>query len=95
MSRSPHGGRDFVRKGETMTEKTIHWKKKTITYDGDALMSWKVQRLIAKGGEGSFDAIDVLLCGKADEVAEEIGGTVDAMAELVTAICALETKAKN
>lgn len=79
-----------------MTEKTIHFKKKTFTYDGDALMSWRVQRLIAQGGSGSFDAIDAILCGKADEVAEALGGGIDEMAELVTAIVALEGgKAKN
>ena len=79
-----------------MTKKTIHFKEHTFSYDGDALMSWRVQRLIAQGGSGSFDAIDAILCGKADEVADALGGGVDAMAELVTAIVALEGgEAKN
>lgn len=79
-----------------MTEKTIHFKEHTLSYDGDALKSWRVQRLIAQGGSGSFDAIDAILLGKADEVADALGGGVDAMAELVTAIVALEGgEAKN
>lgn len=79
-----------------MTEKTITFRKHKVTYDADAITSWRVQKLMAAGGLSSFEAVDVILCGKSDEVADLIGGSMDDMAELITAIVALEGKqAKN
>lgn len=73
-----------------MTEKVITFKKHKVKYDADAIGSWRVQRLMAAGGSSAFEAVDIILLGRSDEVADLVGGGMDDMAELITAIVALE-----
>ena len=73
----------------------ITFEGKTIDYDEKAVHSWSVQRMIAHGGASGFDAIDRILCGKADEVAALFDDDADKMVELVTAIGAISKDAKN
>lgn len=77
-----------------MAQKQITFRKNKISYDPDAIMSWAVQKKITAGGIEAFEAVDLILCGKSDEVAEQIGGGMADMTELITAIMALES-AKN
>ena len=74
---------------------TIEFEGIEVEYDPKKLNSWKVQKMIAKGGEGPFDALDVILCGKSDEVAEQLGDDASKMTELVNMLVALSPTAKN
>ena len=65
---------------------TIKFHDIEVEYDAAAVHNWTVQRRIARGGNDFFEAFDAILCGKADEVAEKLGGTVEVMGELSSAI---------
>lgn len=66
---------------------SIKFLGKTVEYNENALKSWKLQRKIAGGKPADmFDAIDVLLGGDADAVAEEFGDDINVMGQLVSAI---------
>lgn len=76
--------------------KTVIFEGHEIEYSPTAVHGWSVQRRIARGGSDGFDAVDTILGGKADEVADLIGGTVEDMARLMEAIADAEgTNAKN
>lgn len=77
--------------------KVIKFRGEEIQYDERKLRSWKIQRMIASSGAaGAFDAIDAVLLGKADEIAEMFDDDVDAMGELVNQIVEIEgSAAKN
>lgn len=67
--------------------RTIKFRGHEIQYDERSLKSWKLQRQIASAGNAAaFDAADVILMGKADEVAELLGDDIDAMGELLQEI---------
>ncbi len=74
---------------------TIEYGGKKIKYDAAAVKSWKMQRKLAAGGAGMFEALDVILLGKADEIAEVLGDSVEEMTSLLTAIAEKEADAKN
>lgn len=76
--------------------KTLKFRDHEIEYSAEAVRGWSVQRRIARGGSDAFDAIDAILGGKADDVAELIGGSMDDMGELMQAIAEAEgADAKN
>lgn len=76
--------------------KNITFEGHKVAYNAKAITSWKVQRLMSKGGADAFEAIDIVLGGKADEVAEQLGGDMDTMARLIAAIVENEgDSAKN
>lgn len=76
--------------------KSVKFHDHEIEYSSEAVHGWSVQRRIARGGSDAFDAIDVILGGKADEVADMLGGSMEVMGELVTAIAEAEgADAKN
>lgn len=68
--------------------KTITFNEQEITFDDEKLTDWKIQRAMANTHdlEGIFNACDEVLCGKADEIAEALGGKMDTMTELMKAI---------
>ena len=68
--------------------KTITFNGQEITFDDDKLTDWKIQRAMTNSHdlEGIFNACDEVLCGKADEVAEALGGKMDTMTDLMKAI---------
>lgn len=74
---------------------TITYEGITVDYDPKAVKSWPVQKKIAQGGAAAFEAIDIILCGKSDEVAAQFDNDTDRMAGLVTAIASLDAEAKN
>lgn len=73
----------------------VEFKGKKIKYDKSAIRSWKVQRALVQPGPGMYEAIDKILLGKADEVAEGLGDDVQEMTALLTAIAEQEADAKN
>lgn len=81
-----------------MAEHQVHqftFEGQTISYDAKALHSWRVQKQLTLGGAGAYDAVDAILCGKSDEVAELLGDDADKMVELLSALGAITGEAKN
>lgn len=81
--------------------RTIKFQGLEIEYNERSLKSWKLQKTLARAtstGDQSaaFDAADIILMGKSDEIAELLDDDADAMGELLQAILA-ETggEAKN
>lgn len=74
---------------------TISFEGHDISYDAKALKSWKVQKKLARGGADTYDAVDIILCGKSDEVAALLDDDADKMMELLTAIGSISSAAKN
>ena len=75
--------------------KTNNYEGVVVQYDDVALHKWSVMKQLASG-TGTFDAFDKILCGKADEVAEKLGDSVDKMSDLVNRIATIEgNAAKN
>lgn len=66
-----------------------------IAYDEKKLHSWKVQKQLAKGGADAYDAVDAILCGKSDEVADLLGDDADKMADLLVMLGSLSGESKN
>lgn len=68
--------------------KTIKFQGHEIEYDERKLRSWKVQRMIAANGQaGGFEAVDLILCGKSDEIAETLfDDDANVMGDLLNAI---------
>ena len=63
-------------------------------YDENALRSYRVIRGITsyqKDPAGFFDALDIIFAGKSVEYADALGGSLDDMSRLVTAV--METAA--
>lgn len=76
--------------------KSIKHKGIEIEYSAEAVHGWAIQRRLARGGNDAFEAVDTILNGKADDIAELLGGSMDAMTELINAIAEAEgTDAKN
>lgn len=74
---------------------TITFEGHDITYNAKSLKSWKVQKQLARGGADAYDAVDVILCGKSDEVAEMLGDDADKMTELLVMLGSLSGDSKN
>lgn len=74
---------------------TVDFNGKKIKYDKTAVKSFKVQRALATPGPGMFDAVDRILLGKSEEVAETLGDDMQEMTALLTAIAEQEAEAKN
>lgn len=76
--------------------KTIEFNGITVEYDETLLHSWKWQKRFAKSeGMAGMLAVEELLLGKDEEVAEAIGDDIETMGELVAAILEANNKAKN
>lgn len=78
--------------------KTIEHKGVIVEYDETVLKRWRWQRKVASGDMAkTFDAFDELLLGNSDDVADELGGDIDDMQELILAIMAdnKDQQAKN
>ena len=74
----------------------IEFNGVAVEYDERCLRSWKWQKAIAVGTDAKrIEAIEALLLGKDEEVAEQIGDDMEAMGELIAAIVEDNDKAKN
>ena len=92
MSRPVFGAALFC-KGATMHHITFEGHE--IAYDEKALHSWSVQKKLAQGGAAAYDAVDVILCGKSDEVAATLGDDADKMTGLLMMLGSLNGDSKN
>lgn len=72
--------------------KTITYKGHKIKYDDAEVHKWSTLRQLSSP-DGQFDAIDRILCGKADEVAEKLGDDFEEMMGLLGQISAVEGNA--
>lgn len=76
----------------------IEHKDTIVEYDPLVLTTWRWQHAVASGDmTKTFAAFDELLCGKSDEVAEQLGGEMEDMQGLILAIMAesKDQQAKN
>ncbi len=76
---------------------THTFKGVEVAYDFKALHKWSVQKALsmAAGPQAFFEAVDQVLCGRSDKVAEQIGGTTEDMAELMGELATLFNDSKN
>ena len=76
--------------------RTIEYNGIKVEYDESLVHKWKWQKKLASGnGAAGISAIEELLLGKDEEVADALGGDMEAMGELVAAIIDANDKAKN
>lgn len=76
--------------------RTIEFKGVKVQYDEKLPHSWKWQKKLASGNSAAgIAAIEELLLGKDEEVADALGGEMETMGELVAAIVDANDKAKN
>lgn len=74
----------------------IEFNGAIVEYDEWCLQSWKWQKAIAVGTDAKrIEAIETLLRGKDEEVADQIGDDMETMGELIAAIVEDSAKAKN
>ena len=68
-----------------------------VAYDYRALHKWSVQKALAgaSGPQAFFSAVDEVLCGQSDEVAEQIGGTTEDMGALMNELALLFNESKT
>ena len=66
-----------------------------VEYDPKAIHSWSIQKKLAAGGASGYEAVDAILCGKSDDVAAQLDDDADKMVELMVALGALDSQAKN
>lgn len=71
--------------------KTVEFEGVKVAYDPTVFKSWKFLKTLNRR-ETQFDALDLLLLGKSDEIAEQLGDSFDSMTKLLTMITALEAK---
>lgn len=65
----------------------IEFKGVKVKYDEKCLKSWKWQKALASGEDKrGVAAIERLLMGKDEEIADELGDDIDVMGELIAAI---------
>ncbi len=67
--------------------KKINFDGIDIKYDDAQLNKWSVQKDLTRFDK-QFDALDRILCGKSDEVAEKLGDDMDKIMELLQRITA-------
>lgn len=66
-----------------------------VNYDDSLLHSWSFMKGI-NDPQKQFSSMDDLLCGKSDEVAEQLGDSMDKMTDLLGRIVTIEgNAAKN
>ena len=76
--------------------RTIVFNGVTVEYDEKLVHSWKWQKKLAmNNGVAGMLAVEDLLLGKDEEVADAIGDDVETMGKLVAAIMDENGKAKN
>lgn len=76
--------------------RTIEFKGVKVQYDEKVLYSWKWQKKLASGNPGAgMAAVEELLMGKDEEIADALGDNIETMGELVAAISEANDKAKN
>lgn len=68
--------------------KTIDFEGVKVKYDDAELNKWSTQKQLTTY-EGQFPALDRILCGKSDEVAEKLGDSMEAMQQLLQRIVAI------
>lgn len=74
--------------------RTIEYDGQTFEYDERCIFDYGWQKqMTADEPQKNFRAAERLFCGKDEEVAESLGGTMEAMAELMKAIMADNGKA--
>lgn len=77
-----------------MTKK-IKFNDINVEYDDSQLNKWSVQKQLTTI-DGQFSAMDKILCGKSDEIAEKLGDSMEEMTELLQRIVAINgNTAKN
>lgn len=75
--------------------RTINFEGHEIEYDETCIKRYKWQKALASGDPARMvSAIESLFAGKDEEVSEIVGGTMDAMTALISAISE-ELGAKN
>lgn len=72
--------------------KTIDFEGLAVQYDDSQLNRWSVLKKLSDPTK-SFGAIDLILCGRSDEVAEALGDDFGRMTKLLEAITAIEGNA--
>ena len=76
--------------------RTIEFNGVKVEYNEKLLNSWKWQKKLAGGNPAAgMAAVEELLMGKDDEVADAVGDDVETMGELIAAIMEANGKAKN
>ncbi len=76
--------------------KSIEYQGVTVEYDERCVKSWKWQKKLASGEMSKImKAVEELLCGKDEEVADAIGDDIDTMQDLLAAITQQIGEAKN
>lgn len=73
--------------------KTINYEGVKVTYDDSAINKWSICKKLAFGGKETLDAIDTILCGKSDEVAEKLGDDISKMNDLLERIVTISGNA--
>lgn len=76
--------------------RTIEFRGMTVEYDEKCPNSWTWQKAMASGDDKrGFAAIERLLMGKDDEIAEKLGDDFESMGELIGEIVRTSRAAKN
>ena len=76
--------------------RTIEFKGVKVDYDETCIRSWKWQKAVNSGDPArSVAAIERLFAGKDEDIADALGDDIEVMGELLAAITADNTKAKN
>lgn len=77
---------------------SIDYNGVTVTFDVSQVVSWKNNKAIANfqnNPAGFFDAVDRIMCGKSDEVVEQLGDDMAVMSDVISQIYAKVGGAKN
>lgn len=77
--------------------RTVEFEGIKVQYDETRTKSYKWQKKAMSGDPGrTMSAMEELLCGKDEEVADQLGDDADAMSRLFEAVLAdIGSKAKN
>ena len=76
--------------------RTIEFRGVNVEYDETCVNSWKWNKALASGDDKrGTAAIERLLLGKDEEVADALGDDINVMGELIGAIVAESRVAKN
>ena len=76
--------------------RTIEFHGVTVEYDEKCINSWKWQKALASGNDAKgVAAIERLLLGKDEEVADAVGDDMDTMSELIGEIVNASRAGKN
>ena len=76
--------------------RTIEFRGVTVEYDEKCIKSWKWQKALASGDDArGVAAIERLLLGKDEEIADALGDDIDVLGELIGEIVNESRAAKN